>query len=189
MADTFQSDTILSARLILRRYTKEDVDFIVNCSHSFEAAGDYLSLEKLTRNLYFDRLASNFYWNPKARAFTIQSKDGDKIGLIRYWTDPSNSTAALITVQITVPQFRRLGYGTEAQKILIKRLFSTGGFTNIEMHTDVKNIAQQKCLAKLGFSLVKSITYKDGAQERNGNLYRLTESDYTAIAEYIYNEP
>ena len=50
------------------------------------------------------------------------------------------------------PEYRGKGYGTEAQKLLAKYLFSTYPIMRVEATTDVENIAEQKSLEKAGFT-------------------------------------
>lgn len=177
---------IYSSRLELHRYSLADMEFILACANLPEAAGAYMSQEHLTPEVFKERMASHFYWNRKAKAYIITVKKTYSIGLIRFWEKATDSTTALITVQICKPEERRKGYGTEAQIVLVKRLFDYCRYRQVEMHTDLNNHAQQRCLDKLGFSFVDTVVYNDYGTKRNGKLYRLTHGDYRRLSGYIY---
>jgi RimJ/RimL family protein N-acetyltransferase len=179
-------EKVFSARLVLQKYEADDVEFIVDCCNTPKAVGQYLSAEKLTRKQFHERLANNYYWNKSNIAFTIRLKEGSKIGFIHAWQDPTQPQSVLFSVAITVPKYRKHGYGTEVQKILIQRLFSTCDYQKIEMYVDVNNIGQAKCLRSLGFSIDKACVYNDGGVSRSGSLYCLTKNKYLSIADYVY---
>lgn len=179
-------ERIYSFRLILSRYEEKDMNFILNCSNSPEAAGDFMSQEKLSPEKLRERLANDFYWNQKAKAYTVACKDGELIGLIRFWEKATDNTTVLLSVQICLPEKRGQGYGTEAQVVLVKRLFDCCPYNQVEMYTDLKNKAQQRCLDKLGFQFVDLDVYSDFGEKRNGKLYRLTRPEFERLSSYIY---
>jgi len=179
-------DVIYASRLMLKKIGPDDMDFVLNCTNCPQAAGGFMSQEKLTREKFQERMASHFYWNDRARAYTIGTREGERIGLIRYWEKPADSRTALVSLQICLPEWRRQGYGTEAQIVLVKRLFDCCRYVQVEMHTDQGNVAQQRCLDKLGFTFLDSEVYSDLGQERSGKLYRLTRSEYDRLLGYIY---
>ncbi|MEW6288599.1 MAG: GNAT family N-acetyltransferase [Thermodesulfobacteriota bacterium] len=179
-------DVIYSSRLVLKKFGPDDMDFILHCSNCPQAAGRFMSQEKLTPEKFQERMASHFYWNDRARAYTIGIRQGELIGLIRFWEKPADSRTALVSLQICLPERRRQGYGTEAQIILVKRLFDCCRYGQVEMHTEQGNVAQQRCLEKMGFTFLDSQVYSDLGQERSGKLYRLTRAEYDRLHGYIY---
>ena len=50
-----------------------------------------------------------------------------------------------------LPEFHGRGYGTEAQRLLVRYLFAHTQVHRIEAETDVDNIAEQRALEKVGF--------------------------------------
>lgn len=64
-----------------------------------------------------------------------------------------------------LPDYRGMGYGTEAQRVLVSYLFSTTAVNRIEASTDVDNKPEQRCLEKLGFTCEGTLR---GAQFRGG---------------------
>ncbi len=179
-------ERIFSARLILARVKEDDGPLVVKWSSSPEANGRYLTADKISMSEWRSRLKSNFYWSEHAKTYTIALKNGPLIGLIRYWQKGTDKTTALVTIKIALPDYRNKGYGAEAQNILVKKLFDYFGFHNVEMYTDINNLAEQKCLAKLGFRFVSAQLYNDHGVERTGKLYRLTRVDYEKSGIYNY---
>ncbi len=179
-------EIIYSSRLILQRFNKQHMDFIISCSNMPEAAGDFMSQEQLTVKMFEQRFVDHFYWNEKAKSYIVSIKEGELIGLIRFWQKATDAYTALIAVQICLPEKRKKGFGTEAQIVLVKRLFDCCHYKQVEMYTDLKNIAQQRCLDKLGFRFIDVETYNDHGLQRNGKLYRLTRHEYGNLTGYIY---
>lgn len=179
-------EVIYSCRLVMKKIRPDDMDFVLNCSNCPQAAGGFMSQEELPPEKFQERMASDFYWNDRAKVYTIGTRKGELIGLIRYWEKPTDSRTALISLQICLPEWRRQGYGTEAQIVLVKRLFDCCRYGQVEMHTDQGNVAQQRCLDKLGFTFVDSEVYSDLGRARSGRLYRLTRAEYDKLHGYIY---
>jgi RimJ/RimL family protein N-acetyltransferase len=83
-----------------------------------------------------------------------------------------------MALKVALPEERGKGYGTEIQKFLIIYILDRLRVPAIEMYTDINNKAQQRCLDKLGFELIESLTYDDLHKKRIGHLYRLTAERY-----------
>ena len=93
----------------------------------------------------------------------------------------------MMAVKIADPVQRCKGYGTEAQKYVIIHLFAKEKVESIEMYTDINNRPQQRCLAKLGFSLIESLGYDDHQVQRVGHLFRLDAAAYAHHPLYRYH--
>lgn len=182
-------DQLFTPRLRLRKIGEQDLNLILAWSRSSEAHGPYLSPENLREDRLRSQLASGALWNSQERLFLIVRREDDKpLGTIHYWRPAGRDRVAALALKITEAGERGQGYGTEAQKYLIRHLFEQEGMERVEMHTDINNQAQQRCLAKLGFELVESLTYTDQQVERIGHLYRLTRSAYLSQPLYQYHE-
>lgn len=70
------------------------------------------------------------------------------------------------------PEYRGKGYGTEAQRLLADYLLATYPVQRIEASTDITNIAEQRSLAKAGFTR-EGVTRR--AQWRNGAYHDLVQ--------------
>jgi len=94
--------------------------------------------------------------------------DGLSIGTVswrqvRYGPNPE-SLAWNIGISL-VPDMRGHGFGGQAQRLLADHLFATTPCNRIEAGTDVANLAEQRALAKAGFTLDGVLK---GAQFRAG---------------------
>lgn len=179
---------IFTRRLQLRKIESEDLDLIVNWSTSLVAYGNCLTPENLELKQLAHQLTSGALWNSQEKLFLVAIRESDKpIGTAHYWQSPSKKETATISLKIALPDERNKGYGTELQKFLIMQLFNHKQFQNIEMYTDINNIAQQRCLEKLGFEQTISLAYEDRQVQRTGHLYRLTAEQFAREPIYHYH--
>ena len=84
---------------------------------------------------------------PEENWFFIEKKDGTKIGAIFHFPEGRQ----LEIGYALIPSERRKGYCPEAAKIMVDYLFLLKETMRIQAHTDVKNVASQKVLEKVGF--------------------------------------
>ena len=164
-------DCIFTKRLVLRKITEKDLKKISHWSFSPGANGKYLSLGNYSHKACLEMFENHQYWNDHSKRLMIELKEGNRpLGTIRYWQKPTDYSAAMIALKIAEPSFRGQGLGTEAQRGLIHHLFTTHAYSAIEMITDIDNASQQRCLAKLGFTLTDIQSYEDHKTERLGRL-------------------
>ena len=155
------SDKLFTPRLGLRRVESKDIPMLAAWSSSEIAHGKYLSPTAFSEEKGYLQLKSGILWGDNNRTFIIEIKDGKPIGSINYWLRSERHSCAMVALKISAPDDRNKGYGTEAQKYLIINLFERLQIDEIEMYTDINNIAQQRCLTKLGFEQIESLTYDD----------------------------
>jgi RimJ/RimL family protein N-acetyltransferase len=77
------------------------------------------------------------------------------------------------------PEARGHGYGTQAQRLLVRYLFAHTTVHRIEATTETGNIAEQKALEKAGFrreGVLRGIRWRDGAW-RDEVLYSILRTD------------
>lgn len=184
---TLFSETIFTPRLKIRKIHLDDLPLVVAWSNDREAYGNYLSPEQITEQTCLERLESGVFWTEKNKCFMIELRDGDPIGTIHYWLRQEREECAVAQLKIAEPGQRGKGYGTEAQKYLIINLFERAKVQAVEMYTDVNNMAQQRCLAKLGFELIESLSYEDHQVTRLGHLYRLRQRRFQQYPVYHYH--
>ncbi|HEY7415623.1 MAG TPA: GNAT family protein [Ktedonobacteraceae bacterium] len=87
---------------------------------------------------------------------------------VRY--GPGNMSMAYNFGIVLAPEHRGKGYGVEAHQLLAEYLFSVYPIMRVEALTDVTNRAEQRALAKAGFTQ-EGVLRK--AQWRNGNWHDL----------------
>ncbi|MBI9091518.1 MAG: GNAT family N-acetyltransferase [Desulfobacterium sp.] len=185
---TLYGNVLFTPRLRLRRVTYKDIPTLAAWSNCAIAHGKYLSPHPINEEAGYLQLESGLFWGEKSKTFVIEIKKGKSIGSIHYWLRSERKECAVVALKISVPGERNKGYGTEAQKYLIINLFERLKIDEIEMYTDINNIAQQRCLTKLGFELVDSLTYDDQKVTRLGSLFRIRRSQYqqSSIYQYYY---
>jgi RimJ/RimL family protein N-acetyltransferase len=183
-----QVEQLITRRLLMRRLKKKDLPLILAWSNSEVAYGSYLSPERYTCQVLEELFSCNAFWKKNNKTFLIESRQtGQSIGTIHYWFRESKTDTAVISVKIAAPEERGKGYGTEAQKFLIIHLFEYVQVKMVDMYSDIGNLSQQRCLKKLGFSIVVSLTYDDHQVVRTGHLFRLTLTDYQHKAIYRFH--
>lgn len=181
------NEKVYSNRLLLRRITPEDLETLWRWSRSADAYGDFLSPEHLDREELTQRCLSGILWSDREKLFMIEKRDDTALGTIHYWLSSGKPDTVTVAVKIAEPLERNKGYGTEAQKFLLIYLFDKMKVQHVEMYTDLDNLAQQRCLKKLGFSLIETLTYDDSGIRRTGNLYRISRPRYLEEAIYRYH--
>lgn len=184
---TFFGDVIYTPRLCLRKITDEDIEILVTWAKSKTAHGPYLSPENITEESLRSKLDNGALWTENNKTFFVELRDGSPLGIIHYWIRPECKESAVIKVKISDPLLRGKGYGTEAQKYLVMNLFQRMNMKEVRMYTDINNKAQQRCLDKLGFELIDSLTYQDQKVTRLGHLYKLCSSKFQRCPVYQYH--
>lgn len=188
-AMTIFGNRIMTPRLCLRKLEAEDLPYIVAWSNSREAHGEFLTPEKFDLARSREDLDAGRLWCSRSRTFVIETRDEElPIGTIHYWLRAEHDSQAVIALKIAVPSYRNRGFGTEAQKYLIIYLFTRLQLESVMMYTDIGNIPQQRCLAKLGFDLSESLLYEDAQVKRTGHLFRLDARSFstTPVFHYVY---
>jgi RimJ/RimL family protein N-acetyltransferase len=111
--------------------------------------------------------------SPKSGVLMIENYEGKLVGNVGYnqiSRSPNGASFAFSIGIIVVLDYRKQGYGTEAQKLLTEYLFSTFPIMRVEAETDAGNEAERRALEKAGFEL-EGVLRK--AQWRNGSWHDL----------------
>lgn len=173
--------------LKLRKLEANDLKTLVKWSKDVSLYGDYLTPEKLDYDDCIKKYKNDFYWNEKSKTYLIELKGNElAVGIIHYWAKSNNNKTVLVALRIAEPGHRNKGYGTEAQKGLIRELFLKYKYNCVEMYTDINNKPEQRCLEKLDFENMGIEEYKDGLKQRQGYLYRLSRERYDKSMVHIY---
>ena len=184
-------DQLYTSRLALAKIQKKDLPTIVAWSRSETACGRYLTPEKFTLGQMASQIQTGVFWNDLEKMFLVKTKKDNKaIGTAHYWHPTGGRnivTRVAMALKVALPEERGKGYGTEIQKFLIMYIFDRLSVECIEMYTDVNNSAQQRCLKKLGFELIESLTYDDHQEIRTGHLFQLTSKGYRTHPIYQFH--
>lgn len=184
---TLYGNCIFTSRLCLKKVAVKDLELLAEWSRTLEANGPYLSPENLDINQLFQQLNSGALWNDKEKRFMVWLKNSTPIGCIRYWTLSGHFNTVVISVKIARASERSKGYGTEAQKFLIKHLMENERIQKVHMYTDINNIPQQRCLVKLGFEIQEALQYQDQDIMRDGLLFTLSLKNFVRQPIYQYH--
>jgi RimJ/RimL family protein N-acetyltransferase len=180
-------DKIMTPRLRMRRLVEQDLPLLVGWSHSEVAHGQYLTPDLIDEREGRENIINGAYWHDHNRLFLIELKNQQPLGTLRYWLRPERRTCAVLAVKIADPEQRNKGYGTEAQKNLIIQLFQRLRVESVEMYTDINNRPQQRCLIKLGFKLIETLSYDDHQVQRVGHLFRIDADNFANNPVYRYH--
>ncbi|GAA3544254.1 GNAT family protein [Nonomuraea rosea] len=80
---------------------------------------------------------------------------------------------------IVAPEFRGLGHGTQAHKLLVRYLFDHSVVNRVQAATEISNLAEQRALEKAGFTregVLRGIGFRAG-QWHDGVLYSMLRAD------------
>jgi RimJ/RimL family protein N-acetyltransferase len=98
----------------------------------------------------------------------------DPIGFVSWRKDWDNGISYCWDYGIALlPEARGKGYGTEAQRLLVRYLFAHTRVNRIQATTRVENIPEQRALEKAGFTregVLRGIVFQNG-RWRDGVLY------------------
>jgi RimJ/RimL family protein N-acetyltransferase len=142
----------------LRVMEKDDLPLFVEWLNKPEVFGEYNPLHQMSKTE-----AEKMLDNPSdIKPFIIEKKDGSKIGFIVHFhvLHLGTGTKQLEIGYSLVPNERGKGYGTEALEIMVDYLFLSKETMRIQVQTDLRNVASQKVIEKVGFK-------KEGTLRKN----------------------
>jgi RimJ/RimL family protein N-acetyltransferase len=107
--------------------------------------------------------------------------DGDdRAGFVSWRKQIANRASFYWSIGLIVtPGFRGKGYGTEAQRLLVRYLFDHTTANRIEADTEIDNVAEQRALEKAGFTregVLRGAGFRAG-KWRDGVLYSVIRAD------------
>ena len=90
----------------------------------------------------------------------------DRVGTVSWREVQTGPTAINWAIGVGLaPEFRGRGCGTEAQRLLVRYLFSHTQVNRIEATTEITNVAEQRALEKAGFTregILRGTTFRQG---------------------------
>ena len=110
----------------------------------------------------------------------IDSLDGERLGFVSW--RPADAASPFLSWEIGIslwPAARGRGYGTEAQRQLVRYLFAHTQVNRIQAQTDIDNLAEQRSLEKAGFSregVLRGKYFRNG-EWRDEVIYGVVRSD------------
>jgi RimJ/RimL family protein N-acetyltransferase len=128
---------------------KDDLQLFAEWVNKPEVFGEYNPLHQMSKTELEKMLDNPSDFQP----FIIEKKDGGKIGFIVHFhvLHLGTATKQLEIGYALVPSERGKGYGTEALEIMVDYLFLSKDSMRIQVQTDLRNVASQKVIEKVGF--------------------------------------
>jgi RimJ/RimL family protein N-acetyltransferase len=167
-------DPTRDPRVRLRDLTIADADLVDAMGHREKSDGGYNDFGLEPQSVDREALARGPLRNERNGMLLVERiEDGAIIGtvgwhLVRHGPNPE-SDAWMFGIDL-VPEARGLGFGTEAQRLLVHYLFATTHVNRVEASTDVENVAEQRSLERAG--LIREGIAR-GAQHRAGAYHDL----------------
>jgi len=153
----------------LRQATLDDVELLLLWSSSPRYTGEFNDFGVAHRRPYHELINKNELIGPNGGTLMVERMAGNEVigtvswRQVRYGPTPE-SVAWNIGISL-IPEMRGLGFGSQAQRLLVNHLFATTSVNRIEAGTDVDNLAEQRALEKAGF--IREGVFR-GAQHRAG---------------------
>ena len=140
---------LLEGKLVnLRVMEKEDLPLFAEWVNKPEVFGEYNPLIQMSRT----EIEKNYGEKKLEQTeFFIEGKDGSRIGYIWHFNVMHPAGKLLEIGYFLVPSERGKGYCTEAVNIMVDYLFLSKDMIRIQACTELRNIASQKVLEKVGF--------------------------------------
>ncbi|MFX1236289.1 MAG: GNAT family N-acetyltransferase [Promethearchaeota archaeon] len=161
----------------LRICEKDDLPLIAKWINNPEFLGEYFSPHQWS-----------FLDNEKAQGndpfeftrFIIEKKDGSKIGVAVHFYMINPYCKTMEIGYVMNPSERGKGYTTEATTILVDYLFLTRDLSCIQAFIDIRNIASQKVVEKIGFTKEGEIRKRFFIRGdwRNSYLYSILKEEW-----------
>jgi RimJ/RimL family protein N-acetyltransferase len=112
------------------------------------------------------RFEKNGLLGGERRALMVETAAGECAGFVSWGAVNPGTPYEYWEIGISLlPEARGLGYGTEAQRQLVRYLFSHTRANRIQAGTDSENFAEQRALEKAGFTregVLRGIAFRAG---------------------------
>jgi RimJ/RimL family protein N-acetyltransferase len=157
----------------LKVMEKEDLPFFAEWYNNPEFFGEFVWLpqqSKMDREKWYENLPAD------AKFFFILKKDDTRIGTITHFPVGNVMEIGYLLVQ----NERGKGYCSEAVMIMVDYLFLSRDIVRIQAHTDLRNVASQRVLEKVGFKKEGIIRKNDFARGewRDNYLYSILREEW-----------
>lgn len=168
----------VAEQVTLRRVLQDDLLTVENLTQDPETAGEFAwfgwSDTRVRQKWEENRLLSE-------EGGTLMVVHGEEtLGFVNWRRHKATVAGYYWEIGIALlPGARGRGYGTAAQRLLVRYLFAHTTAHRIEASTEDGNIAEQKALEKAGFTregVQRGIGWRDGAW-RDGVTYSVLRTD------------
>jgi RimJ/RimL family protein N-acetyltransferase len=177
--ERLRHDGAMISEIALSPATEEDVALLLLHLQDPDRCGEFAwfgwtSFTRITERFQENRLLGDDY------TILMVVRGEERLGFVNYRRRDIHRGAYCWVLGIGLfPQARGRGYGTEAQKLLVRYLFAQTPVHRIEADTDVENVAEQRALEKAGFTregVTRASAFRDGAWH-DGVTYSILRTD------------
>lgn len=163
----------------LRPVREGDLPFLNLLTNDEEGAGPHQWYGWHNPHRHRQRWEENGLLNDDGGLLMIARGD-DRIGFLS-WSKQVTSRVSFCWEMglIVAPEFRGMGFGTQAQRLLVRYLFDHSTANRIQASTEITNVAEQRALEKAGFTregVLRGIGFRAG-EWQDGVLYSILRSD------------
>ena len=162
-------------RIRLRPAVPDDLGWMATMAADRDLVGDHnwtgepRDREEIERELG-EQFADDGLLGPGSGTLVVELEGETPIGEVQWrterWGPSARSTCPAIGIAL-LPEFRGLGHGTTAQRLLVDHLFETDeSLHRVQSDTAADNPAEQRALEKTGMVVegrVRNGEYRDGA--------------------------
>lgn len=154
-------------RVQLRPFARDELDVLQRFAVEPDAVGEFNWAGFGSPNAVIERFEDNGLLGDDLSELAVV-ENGEAVGAVQ-WLDPGYPgvpRGACWRFGCTLlPEARGRGLGTHAHQLLVDHLFSTTPAVRLEADTDVDNLAERRCLEKVGFTregVLRSVGFRAG---------------------------
>jgi RimJ/RimL family protein N-acetyltransferase len=130
-----------------------DLPLLYRLTSDPEATGTHEWFGWQDPHAYRRRWEQNGLLDEASGVLMVSLGSGERIGFVGWHKRQTARTSFCWNVGIAMaPESRGQGYGTAAQRLLVRYLFAHSQVNRIEAGTEVTNLAEQRALEKAGFT-------------------------------------
>jgi RimJ/RimL family protein N-acetyltransferase len=145
--------------------SEEDLSLLYRLSSDPEATGEHEWYGWRDPHAFRRRWQENGLLDDASGVLMVAA-GGERIGFVAWHKRQTGRTSSCLNVGIAMaPEHRGQGYGTAAQRLLVRYLFAHYQENRIEAGTEVPNIAEQRALEKAGFTregIARGVAFQNG---------------------------
>jgi RimJ/RimL family protein N-acetyltransferase len=163
----------------LRPVAESDLAIIYKLTNDPEATGDFEWFGWDDQWRYRRLWEENGLLSDEASVLMVHG-EGEVAGLVSWRKQHTGRTSFCWSMGIALlPQARGKGYGTAAQRELVRYLFLHTQVNRIEASTEIGNLAEQRALEKVGFTregVLRGCAFQ-GGRWHDGVLYSVLRAE------------
>lgn len=145
--------------------SEEDLALLYRLTSDPEATGEHEWFGWQDPHAFRRRWQDNGLLDEASGVLMVAARD-ERIGFVAWHRRQTARTSFCLSVGIAMaPESRGKGYGTAAQRLLVRYLFAHSQVNRIEAGTEVTNFAEQRALEKAGFTregIARGVGFQNG---------------------------